>query len=374
MNNLIVNYTGNWGDYSGYASANRAFITALYTVGIDVTTSMVKQVVEDTNLGWEFDLCKSLENRSVPYKIKIIHLTPDIYPNYMEPGIYHIGHLFWETTKLPEVWIKPINKMNEIWTSSEAMAKVFRASGVKIPIYWFPQPINIYDADRNFGKYEVQNHKGFMFYSVFQWIKRKNPEALIRAYWKAFQGINNVSLLLKTYRVNYSEPEFDRIIEEIKDLRLKQVQTHYPKILLVKRLMTRNNLMRLHATGECYVSADRGEGWNRVVHEAMLMGKPVISTARGGIHEYLNNDLYYRVPSSYVDVSPESWISWYQKEQQWAEVDSETLIKTMRYVFYNQDEAKQKGKKAKEFIKDNFSFIRIGQLMRERLLEINKRL
>ena len=132
---VACKYTGSFGDYSGYGSANRAFVAALHLAGASVTTEFIHQVRDKTEFGWIGKLAESLEGRVVPYKIKIIHLTPDIYPDYMEKGKYHIGHLFWETTKLPKEWIPCINKMGEIWTSSKSMVELMKNSGpIIIPL------------------------------------------------------------------------------------------------------------------------------------------------------------------------------------------------------------------------------------------------
>src|SRR5438876_1215603 len=96
-----VRYTGTFSDYSGYGSANRAFIAALYTAGVDVRTELVVQVREASKNGWTQELAMSLADRDIPYKINIIHLTPDLYPKYREKKKYNIGHLFWETDRLP---------------------------------------------------------------------------------------------------------------------------------------------------------------------------------------------------------------------------------------------------------------------------------
>lgn len=367
-------YAGTFTDHSGYGSANRAFITALYTAGVDVTTELVVQVGDPSKNGWSQELCTSLQNRRIPYKIKIIHLTPDMYPRYMETGKYHIGHLFWETDRLPKEWIEPINKMQEIWTSSAAMADLFRASGVKVPVYWFPQPIDIAEGDKEWEKFDIHGHKGFMFYSVFQWIERKNPKGLLQAYWETFSGRNDVSFLLKTYRISYSDDDYEKIQNDIERWKREIHLVHYPRILLVTKLLSHEDIMRLHHTGDCYVTADHGEGWCRPVQEALLMGKPTIACARGGVHEYLTEDHYYPISSVYVPVVQQPWIPWYTSDQNWAQVDKEELKRKMQLVFMNKELAMIKGFKAKEYIKGNFSYTIIGNLMKERLEKISRAL
>lgn len=369
-----IKYTGSWGDYSGYGEANRMDIVALHNVNVDVTTEGVRQVPENTDYGWTGQLCKNLQNRNIPYKIKVIHLTPDMYPKYMEKDVYHIGRLFWETDRLPQEWIEPCNKMGEIWTSSESMAELFRASGVKIPIYWFPQAIDITTADKDYGTFSIDSHNGFMFYSIFQWIERKNPKGLITSYWKAFNGRNDVSLLIKTYGINYTPEQNDRIKSDIAQWKRELRLANYPKIFLLTKLLDKNQLMKLHNTGDCYVTADHGEGWARPIQEALLMGKPVISTARGGIHEYLNEEMYFPIPSTYVPVIEQPWIKFYRSDQNWAEPDYDKLMETMKWVYSNRKIAETKGIKAKNHMKKEFNFYDVGLQMRKRLEDISKNL
>ena len=313
----------------------------------------------------------SLSDRNIDYKIKIIHLTPDTYPRYMQKGKYNIGHLFWETDRLPKEWIEPINKMQELWVSSDAMATLFRNCGVKIPMYAFPQPVDTSEADKPWEKFDLPEHKGFLFYSVFQWIERKNPKALLQAYWEAFTGRQDVSLLLKTYRIGYGDEEYQRIQMDIERWKRESRLVHFPRVLLATKLLSHEDMMRLHHTGDAYVSADHGEGWCRPLQEALLMGKPAITTARGGIHEYLNADLYYPISSTYVPVVGQPWIPWYSGEQNWAQIDKEEFKKKMKFVFMNKNTAQLKGYKAQDYIKSRFSFHRVGEEMRKRLEKIN---
>ena len=133
-------------------------------------------------------------------------------------------------------------------------------------------------------------------------------------------------------------------------------------------------MMRVHVTGDAYVSADHGEGWCRPVQEAMLMGKPVVGTARGCIHEHLLPELYFPVPSTYVPVVQQPFIPWYTSEQNWAQIDKESLKKAMLTVFENRHVAHARGLAAKEFVKEKFSYQRVGRLMELRLEKIVKAL
>lgn len=370
MTDIAVSYVGSCQDPTGYGEANRAFIAALHLAGVNVTTETVVQTSQKAEYGWEGTLARQLENRQIPYRVKIIHLTPDIAPKYFTKGCYHISHLFWETDRLPAEWIGPLNKMNEIWTSSLHMVRLLKNNGIKVPIYAFPQPIDITWGDKKLEPYKIPYHKGFMFYSIFQWIDRKNPYALLKAYWEAFEGRDDVTLLLKTFRFNYGNDEFAKIREEINKWKIGMNDFQFPKVILVKDLLTKEAMMKLHRTGDCYVQTDRGEGWSRPVQEALLMGKTVVSTARGGIHEYLNDEHYFRLEDKRVPVIENPLIKYYTADQHWFDVDIGHLKKTMWFVFNKSQIANSKGVLAKDFIKNHFSYHLVGQKMLERLREI----
>lgn len=369
-----VCYSGTFQDHTGYGEANRQDIAALYISGIDLTTELVVQVSERSDLAWQSSLAHELKGRKNDYKVKIIHLTPDLYENYKEPGTYHIGRLMWETDRLPLEWVPYCNKMDEIWATSSHMADLFKRSGVKVPIYSFPQPIDISLSGRQYERFYIPQHQGFLFYSIFQWIERKNPRALIKAYLEEFSGESDVSLLLKCFRLSYDDKEVEKIRDDIRNIKIESGVRYPPRIFLAPNLLTHNEIMKLHNTGDCFVLPHRGEGWSRPIQEALLVGKIVIATARGGIHEYLRNEHYFGIDSEYVGVTTVPWIKFYTEDQKWAEVDHAHLRKLMRFVFDHRDEAQAKGMVAQEFIKENFSYQKIGQKMAERINNIYKSL
>ena len=367
MNIIGCRYTGTWLDHSVYGMANRVFISALYVAGVNLTTQLVVQVNEKSDYGILEEVAKSCRDRVIDYKIKIIHLTPDMYKKYREVGKYNIGHIFFETDRLPRTWVENCNKMEELWTASEKQAQMIKKSGVTVPIYWFPQPIDAGIGFENITPFEIKFKKDFTFYSVFQWIDRKNPRGIIESYWRQFEGRDDVCLLIKTYRANYSEDEFTKIKHEIEGWRKELNLKSYPKIYLVKKLLKSDEVYRLHAMGDCYVSASSGEGWSRPVAEAILMGKPVISADNGGITDYLTDEEYYKIESEEKNATQVSWIPWYTSDMKWKVVKNDSLMKAMDRVFMNRQEAERKARLAKDLLARQFNLQTVGAQMKERL-------
>lgn len=372
---MNVCYLGPCYDYSGYGEANRHFIAALNTVGVNVIVRPVRYTKEQSDFGNIGALCEKLSRNTDSYKIKIIHVTPDQYPMYIEQGKYNIGHLFWETSLIPKAWVKECNKLQEIWTGSKTNADAIRNAGVTVPIWVCPQPI---ETDRDNQKpYKILDEAPgrFYFYSIFEWTERKNPTALLKAYFEEFSEDDNVGLIIKTYLGNFNNEQTALIQSSIAAIKAKYVGKQTAPLFVYKYLMDRFQVQRIHATGNCYVTTHRGEGWGIPVVEAMLQGNPVISTAYNGINEYLMKDgKGITVPCTMIPVRNSRNHEWYTQDQKWAEIDLEALKKEMRRMYTDQQAAKKIGEECREYVVNNFNFHTVGKQMSDRLAIIERKL
>lgn len=366
---INIRYSGYYEAVSGMGQACRNIVYALHAAGIGVSTELAPNLMSKTTLGKAHLLCQELRDKDIDYDIKIIHITPDQVRKHMEPLKYHIFHLFWETDKIPEWWKWELNhSVDEIWTGSEWNKKVFLDSGVKKPIWVCPQPVPHEEED--YKPFLLPGFKGFVFGSIFQWIERKDPKTLIRAFLKEFKGSKDVTLLLKTYKETFSQEETSEIMQEIKTIRKELGITQYPRIALYPHILTKHDIGRLYETMDCVVSAHRGEGFGIPIGEAMLSGKPVISTDLGGIHEHVPKELWYPVSYTMCPVFNMSFVPWYDDDQNWGQADEDHLRKQMRLVYDNREEAKNRGQRAKEYILNNLNPEAVGNRMLKRLEEI----
>lgn len=371
-NSLNVKYVGPMSDYSGYSEANRNYVRALQKAGVNVTTQIFSYSNNQINMfGESFRTVKSLENKDIKYDIKVVHVPCDSYLKHLEPGKYHIGHLFWETDRMDPAWVWNCNLMDEIWTGSSSNKKAFEKSGVKIPIFVFPQAIDVgFAKKRKKWKIKGVNKKTFLFFSVFQWIERKNPKTLIEAYLKEFKKSDNVGLLIKTYKEKFTKNERREIFNEIAAWKQNIGLDEAPPIYLNVEFMDKEDVWRIYETGDCFVLPHRGEGWGIPTVEALLFGKPVIATQAGGVYDWLTKECYYPLASREVKVKGMEWAPWYKSNQRWREINVGEVRTAMRQVYKNREEAKQKGKMGRFFVKENFSFDGVGRMLRARLEEI----
>lgn len=369
---MTIRYTGPALDYSGYGEANRHDIAALLSAGVGVSVELTRHCLELSDFGELGQTIMGLQDQPAEgAKIKILHTTPNIYGQFIEPGKYHIGRVFWETNKLPPDFARGCSMVNEIWTGSQYNADAIRRAGVpeSIPIKIIPEVIQPIDQVEPF-RCEIRDHYDYVFYSVFEWTERKNPTALLEAYFKEFHGNDRVALVLKTYVDNFSSNKRKEIDDHIAQVKNRLNMTSYPDVYLFRRLLDREQIYRFHQTFDCFVSAHRGEGWGIPQMEAMAMGKTVISTACGGIHEHMLPNECYLIPYKLVDLKQNSRnAQWYTDDQKWAEVDSQSLQKAMRSAYNNREKSKL-GERAKQAVTERFYPNVVGQIMLERLAEI----
>lgn len=338
--------------------------------GVQVKTELPSYVRDSAEFGRLGHLAAELETNNIGYAYQILHTTPDQFKRYMQDDKYHIGRVFWETDRLPQDFAEACKELDEIWTGSQFNADAIKNAGVDVPIYIIPEAIDTEIGDVKPYKIEVP---GFKFYSIFEWTERKNPRALLKAYWQEFQNDEPVALIIKTYVDNFSVEKRQEIKQQIRKVKSQLNLKKYAPVYLYLDLMDRHQIYRFHASCDAFVSAHRGEGWGVPQMEAMLMGKPVISTNVGGIHEYLtNNETALLVPAEMVKITENTRNQrWYTPDMKWAEVDGQALQQKMRFVFDKRKlEAVAIGEAGQQLVLKKFGLETVGNQMRDRLVKI----
>lgn len=373
---MNVGYVAPLFDYSGYGEAGRHDVAALMAAGVTVSANLVSYVRDKADFGSLTATMQKAIDHKQDYDIKILHTTPNVYAKYIEPDRYHIGRFFWETDKVPQEFADGLKLCDEIWTGSQANADAIKNAGVDVPVFILPQAI---ETEREWPeKYELPGipEGAFVFYSIFEWTERKNPQALLNAYWREFQGNENVVLVLKTYFRDFGYVNKKRVEEEFAHFKSLCALGNYPPVFMYRELMDRKQVMRFHKTGECFVSAHRGEGWGLPQVEAMLAGNPIISTPYGGCHEYFEDGVdallpkYEMVPVRGMGHSS----SWYTRDQNWAQIDEGKLREAMRWMFEDSEKRQDIAEAGHATVVSKFNLKTVGQQMRARLEAISNNL
>ena len=362
-------------DSSGYAEAARNYILALDSVGVDVHVKPMTFEKQKPELGDIQTKLLSLSKGSDDSKIQITHMTPENYPRWTRPDRYNIAYTTWETSRLPPNWAILINRMNEVWVPCEHNVKVFRDSGVTVPIKCVPHTFTKEEVPTVELSLQNREKDDYAFYSIFQWTERKNPIGLLKAYLTEFKEEEKVCLILKTYFLNPLNPdELKNLKETISSIKQRLYLKSFPKILLINSLLSKEQIVSLHNQSDCYVSLHRCEGFGIPIVEAMMAGKPVIATSYGGPADFGNDVDYpvmYHIGSQETPCFGMPWPT-YHGGMNWAEPNIMEAREAMRTCFTNQQQAKELGADGKHWCEEKLSYQTIGTLMKNRLLEIEK--
>ena len=214
----------------------------------------------------------------------------------------------------------------------------------------------------NKEKFELKDDQ-FMFLFVFDFLsifERKNPLGVIKAFKQAFPNNEKVSLVIKCINHKDFSSDFKKLQKETNE-----------NIHLITDILSKDDLLSLIASCDCYVSLHRSEGFGLTIAEAMFAGKPVIATNYGGNTDYMSLNNSYPVKYSLVELDKNYGA--YEKGQIWAEPDTNHASQLMKNIFENPDKAKEVGKTAKSDISNQLSPEIIGQQIKNRLNTILNR-
>jgi glycosyltransferase involved in cell wall biosynthesis len=376
-----VKYIAPIFDMSGYGEASRNYALALHKAGIPITLETVSFETNPPLVGTDSErkTLLSLRNKDIYYDVVIIHLTPDLAPRYIDQNRdkHCISYTVWETSKLHPKWVEACNQVAEVWVPCQWNYSTFKESGVTVPIYKIHHGIDpdyYQGINPNDFSLDIPNRdKEFIFYSIFQWNRRKNPDGLLRAYFNAFKNHDNVRLILKTYVGRGLPPGEDaRLVKEaVGKIKADMQLPNLPKVTLINQSLSTVQMKQLHKYCDGYVLLPCGEGFSLTALEAGLAGNPVITTGLGGNMEYMTVDNSFPVNYMWDYVQGMSGFNqWYLGDQTWARADLIDAAEKMRYVYNNRGEAKERAYKLQERIKTEFSWDAVAKQMISRLKEI----
>ena len=370
---MNITYVSACMDASGYAEAARNHIAALDSAGVTINVVPISFEGYRSDLGKLGAIIQGMVGRNPGGKIQIIHATPENYPRVIKREMYNIGYVAWETDKIPHHWGALLNTVDELWVPSEHNKQVLINCEINKPIHVMPHPFNVVDnKEDTTGIVANISKDDYVFYSIFQWIERKNPVDLLKAFLTEFKHDEKVALVLKTYIVNPNNAaEAKRLRERIVEIKGKLHLKNFPKILLISSLLSRGQIRTLHQQCDCYISLHRCEGFGIPLAEAMLAKNPVIATRYGGPEDFMQNQML-------VDyhLTPVYGMPWnhYTGDMRWAQPDLQQARDYMRWVFENRKQGRKMGEEGYKHITEELSWSKVGIKMRERLEQIKESL
>lgn len=332
---MKIKYHAPYRDPSGYGMAARNYILELDKLGVDVHAVPQGFWKGSFEMSDEINAKLSkLEDKETDGTVPLISQQTPTHFNVDYPG-YKIGYTVHETTKIIPLWADYINRMDEVWTSSQFAIDVFERSGVTIPKYKIPHGVDRKVFNTKVKPLDLVNvpSESFVFLSVFQWIYRKGFDVLLKAYYQTFESDENVALIIKTFGYQEGLTEARRIHKEIMSIQAEVGLENAPPVYLLFDFFKYGKMARLYNSADAFVLPSRGEAWGIPYLEAMSCGLPVLGTRWSGQLEFLNDD-----NSLLIDLDEESvvrgmHVPWFTSDQRWAEPCLRSLRNGMRTIY-----------------------------------------
>jgi glycosyltransferase involved in cell wall biosynthesis len=305
-------------------------------------------------------------------QITLLHLNADTaffdYLFLRESCIdqsYKIGYWAWELAKFPIEWNASFAFVEEVWVASRFAYEAVAAATTK-PVFFMPMAVAVQPPDGHFQRadFGLPNDK-FIFYFCFDfrsYVSRKNPLAAVAAFRRAFPKQDApVLLVLKTIGSEWKSEERDALLEAIRG---------DPRIVLIDRELSRARAIALLTLSDCFVSLHRSEGFGRGPAEAMLLGKPVITTDYSGTSDFATRETALLVNYRLVPVGEGEYPG--AMGQVWAEADTEQAAAAMRKIATDRELAVRLGSAARTRIRALYDPAVVGRRFIARIKSIAK--
>ena len=273
---------------------------------------------------------------------------------------YNIAYPFWELARLPAVWLPNFAPIDEVWAPSRFVQEAL-AQALPQPVIHIGVAVQLPPARplrrRDFG-IPQRSYAFLFFFDYTSYSSRKNPEAVLEAFQRAFPAGDPapVTLVLKS---------MGRELEGGRRAALAQLAARDPRIRLIDRAREPGEQAALLAAVDALVSLHRSEGFGLGMAEALLLGKPVVATAYGGCMDFLTPENACLVQHRLVALQPGQYP--HGEGQHWADPDLDQAAHYMRRLVADPAWGQRLAGRGQLEIRANHSPAAIGRRAAERL-------
>lgn len=388
--------------YSGYGARARDIVKAIINTGrYDV--KILPQRWGDTpgnflqdNKEWNF---------LIPYITPQLTAQPDIWmqitiPSEFSPqGKYNIGCTAGiESTGCDPSWIEGLNRMDMNWVSSNHSKQVFSSityerrdknTNQPLGVTKLEKPMEVVfeGVDLNVYKH-IPNEditlnldaikESFCYLFVGHWMQgalghdRKNVGLTIKYFFDAFKNQKTApALILKASTGRNSYMSREAILDRINIIKSTYKNDTLPNVYILNGGLTDEEMNELynHPKVKAMVSFTKGEGYGRPLAEFGLSKKPIIASGWSGHIDFLSPISTVLLPGHLENVDDSAANQWLRKDTQWFQVSEKHAISVYKDVYKNYKKFAEMGKKQGFYVKTNFSYEKMEELVDALLLK-----
>lgn len=366
-----VRFTGPLFDASGHARINRAVGASLMAcgsldAGLDPSHWPSLRLTAVPN-GEE--LLRGTLRHPASIDLTIRHVWP---PDFLRPAGGKLACILpWEHSTVPVGWVSEIQtNVDELWVPSEFVRQAFLSGGVSAArVKAIANGVDAGAFHAQGTRYRPPMARSFVFLYVGGTIRRKGIDALLRAYGDAFTRGDDATLVVK----DVGSRSFYAHNSRLNDVLEFTWRAGSPHTLVLSEEMNDSELAALYRGADAFVMPFRGEGFGMPLAEAMACGTPVITTGAGPALEFCDAEDSYLIPAKEVPVpEPPPPLGEFSGPWTWFEPDVVALAQTMRQVYEHREEAKQRGMRASERIRNTLAWEKILPLYHERIAALTQ--
>ena len=300
-----------------------------------------------------------------------------------------------ETNIYPGSWIEGSNRMDLNLLSSQHSKNVLASTQLEkkdnrtnklIGIAKNEKPIEVLFEGVDLNNYYKNPARSsilesipedFCFLYTGHWLPgkygedRKNTGVMLKTFLETFKGTGRKkpALIMKTNQVDYSILDREDILKKIKGVKDMVKGHNLPNVYLLHGEMTEEELNQINNDPKvkAFVNFTKGEGFGRPLLEQAITGKPVITSNWSGHIDFIHPDYNVLVGGELKHVDKSAANDMLLKESQWFNINTDIASKAMKDVFKKYKTYLPQSRKQTQYLKDNFSFDRMCNLLKEYL-------
>ncbi|MFN2288606.1 MAG: glycosyltransferase [Chromatocurvus sp.] len=262
------------------------------------------------------------------------------------PGLHSYA---WEETGFPRAYVKSFNDVLRYLTvTSDHVRKIMIDNGVFVPAYTVGNGIDHFEQISPEPVSELPE-AGRLFLHVSSCFPRKGADALLAAWARAFTSRDDVALLIKSF----PNPHND-IADQITALRL--AHPDLAPIHLIDGDLSGGQMRTLYGACDVAVFPSRAEGFGLPVAEALLMGKPVLTTGWSGQMDFADLPLVQTIDYRFEQTGShlETGLS------MWADPDLDHMTDLMRQAAKTPAPTDTERTQTREALLERFSWDKVA--------------
>jgi len=386
--------------FSGYGARSRDFVKALIKVkGEEWDIKILPQrwgecpwnyLPQDDPLRKRF--INGIDNQNRPEIWMQITV-----PNEFQPvgSTFNIGvSAGIESSIYPGDWIEGSNRMNLNLLSSKHSKDVLDKTQLEKRDNKNNQPIGTVkfngtsevlfegvDLNNYYKKPEKSSilddiKEDFCFLYTGHWLPgkfgedRKNTGLMLKTFLETFNTSSKKkpALIMKTNQIDYSNLDREDILQKIEAV-TKMVKGNLPNIYLLHGEMTEEELNQINNDPKvkAFVNFTKGEGFGRPLLEQAITGKPVICSGWSGHVDFIKPEYNVLIGGELKNIHESAANNMLLKESQWFNINTDVASRAMKDVFKNHKKYWESSRKQTQYLKDNYSFDSMCNLLKEYL-------